>query len=73
MAWCRSWRDSLQEVALPDLAGPYALVGAGLVVLPALHGPAVDRVDDAVLGEEPELIAPFLRVAFAVLGVVVVD
>lgn len=63
----------LQEVALPDLTGPYALVRAGLVVLSPLHGPAVDRVDDAVLGKEPELIAPLLRVAFSVLCVVVVN
>lgn len=33
----------------------------------------MDRVDDAVLGKEPELIAPFLRVAFCVLGVVIID
>lgn len=33
----------------------------------------MDGIDNAVLGEEPELIAPFLRISIRVLGIVVVD
>lgn len=63
----------LEPIALPEFAGSDALELAGLVVDAAGHGPAVDRVDAAVLGEEPHLVPPFLGFAVVVFCVVVVD
>lgn len=46
----------LEPVALPERAGPDALVAGGLEVAPAGHGTAVDGVDDAGWGEEPPVV-----------------
>jgi len=63
-----------QPVALPDLARTHALKSAGLVVQSAGHGTAVDRIDAAVLRDEPHLVAPFFGLpCLGVGGIVVVD
>lgn len=57
---------------MPELPWADALVLARLVVYPAGHGPAVDGIVDLVLGEEPHLVPPLLRVSVRVLGIVVI-
>ena len=63
----------LQPITLPKLARTDALEDTGLVVTASCHGPAVDGIDNAVLREEPQFIAPFGGIAVFVGGVVVVD
>lgn len=62
-----------KPVDLPQLSRTYALICRSLIVDASSHRPSVNGIDHPIFREAPELVTPFLRVAVAILRVVVVN